>query len=191
MKKIEIVFVGLILLGFIFKLMHWPYNSELIALGAVFLSMLYFGFSFALLNNIRLRNILKPESYKGISKLRVFGAIATGFVFSFIVVYCLFKLMFWPYGQIGLELSLKLFAFLVAVILILYFAKNRNIFLKLNYIRFIIIGIIATTLYFATNDQIVDLYYGSDPEYAEEYKAYINDPSPDTKRPTREFNIKN
>lgn len=191
MNKIEIFFTGLILIGFVFKLMHWPFNSELIALGSVFLSMLYFGFSFALLNNIRFRNILKPESYIGVSKLRVFGAIATGLALSFIIIYCLFKLMFWPYGQIGLELSLKLFAFLVAVILVLYFIKKRNIFLKLNYIRFLIIGIIAIALCFVTNNQLVDLYYGSDPEYAEEYKAYLNDPSPNAKRPTSEFNSRN
>jgi len=95
--------------------------------------------------------------------------------------------MFWPYGHIGLEISLKLFAFLVAIILVLYFVKNRNIFLKLNYIRFLFLGIIATTLYFTTNDQLVDLYYGSDPHYAEAYKAYINDSSMDAKRPIREF----
>ncbi|WP_452230091.1 hypothetical protein [Lacinutrix sp. MEBiC02404] len=191
MKKTEMLLAGFILLVFIFKLMHWPYNSEIIALGTVFLSLLYLGFGFALFNNIRLINILKPEPYTGISKLRINGAIATGFVFSILTIYCLFKLMFWPYGHIGLEIGLKLFAFLVVIILVLYFVKNRNIFLKLNYIRFLFIGIIATALYFITNDQLVDLYYGSDPEYAEAYKAYINDSSMDAKRPTREFKSRN
>ncbi len=190
MKKFEIACLGLILMGLFFKRMHWPYNGEIMTLGAVLLSMLYFNFSFAFLNQIKFRNILKQESYKGISNLRINGAIATGFVFSFITIYSLFKLMLWSYAQIALEISIKLFAILVVVLLGFHFVKNRSFFLKMNYIRFISIGIIGTTLCFVTNDQLIDLYYGSDPEYAEAYKAYINDSSPNAKYPTRAFQSK-
>ncbi|MGB1308757.1 MAG: GldL-related protein [Oceanihabitans sp.] len=187
MKKIEKILASIILFGFLFKLMHWPFSNEILALGAVFLSMLYFGFSFALLNNIKFKNIFKQVAYNGISKLRLFVAIATGVIFSALVIYCLFKVMFWPYGQIGLEIVLKVFILLIAIILFEYFIKNRKLFLNLNYKRFIIIGLTSVFIYFITNDQLVDLYYGSDPVYAEEYKAYLNETTPNTKRPSKEF----
>jgi len=37
-------------------------------------------------------------------------------------------------------------------------------------------------------DQLVDLYYGSDPEYAKEYKEYLHDDDPYRKPPSRAFN---
>ena len=113
MKKAELFFAFVIGLGFIFRLMHWPYASIILTFGVLFLSILYFGFGFALLNSIALRSAFKKESYKSISKLRIFGAIGTGIVFSLLVIYCLFKLQFWPYGQVGLQQGLILLGIII------------------------------------------------------------------------------
>lgn len=189
MKKAELLFTFIIALGIIFRLMHWPYANEILSLGAIFLSGLYFWFSFALLNSIRLRVAFKKESYKSISKFLILVAIGTGIVFSLLVIYSLFKLQFWPYGQVGLLQGLILFAAILLIVFVFYL-KNRKQFLKINYLRFIIIGVISITLFSISTDQLVDLYYGSDPEYAEEYKTYLNDESLNKKRPTRVFKSK-
>lgn len=189
MKKTESLFFVIIVIGFVFRLMHWPYASIILTFGVLFLALLYLFFGFALLNNIGFRALFKAESYKTISKLRVFGAIGTGIVFSLIVIYCLFKVQFWPYGHIGLQQMLLVYGIILIVALIFYFFKRKQ-FLKDNYFRFILIGFIGFLIYSISTFQLVDLYYGSDPEYAEEYKAYLKDDSPNAKRPSRAFKSK-
>ncbi|WP_034058555.1 hypothetical protein [Lacinutrix jangbogonensis] len=186
MKKVELLFVFIIGMGFVFRLMHWPYASEILTFGILFLSMLYFWFGFALLNSMGLRAALKKESYKSISKLRLFGAVGTGFVLSFVVINSLFKLQFWPYGQVNLGIALSFLGFLLSIVILLFFIKRKQ-FLKENYLRFIIIGGFGLLIYSLSTDQLVELYYGSDPEYAEEYKTYIKDDSRNAKRPTKPF----
>jgi hypothetical protein len=186
MKKAELVFDVIIVLGFIFRLMHWPYASEIMTLGVLFLAVLYFFFGFALLNNIGFRALFKAGSYIAISKLRIFAAIGTGIMFSMIVINMLFKVQFWPYGHVNLGIGLLFLAFVVAIA-VLSFLLKRKLFLKNNYLRFILIGGLGLLVYSVNTDQLVDLYYGSDPEYAEEYKIYIKDDSPNAKRPTRAF----
>ncbi|WP_044397640.1 hypothetical protein [Lacinutrix sp. Hel_I_90] len=186
MKKAEIVFAVFIGIGFLLKLIHWPYASETITFASLFLAILYFWFGFALLNNIRLRAIFKSASYKGMSKLRLFGGIGTGFVFSILVVYCLFKLQFWPFADMGLSQGLILFGIILGIVLIFHFI-NRKQFLRHNYIRFIIIGSVSLLIFSVSNEQLVNVYYGSDPDYAEEYKAYIKADSTNTKPLSRTF----
>lgn len=189
MKKAEIVFAVLIGIGFLLKLMHWPYASETITFGALFLAILYFGFGFALLNNIRLRAVFKSESYKGISKLRLIGGIGTGFVFSMLVVYSLFKLQFWPLADIGLSQGLMLLGFIIGIVLVFHF-MNRKQFLQHNYARFAIIGGLGLLIYSVSYDQFVDLYYGSDPEYSEEFKKSLKEDRHTAKKPSKALNSK-
>ncbi|MEJ6791483.1 MAG: hypothetical protein QNK89_01755 [Lacinutrix sp.] len=187
MRKAEIVFVFIAILGLIIKLIHWPYGSEILSLGILFLSMLYFYFGFAILNKVGLRALSKKKSYQNISKLRIFGSIATGFTFSIISIHILFKLQFWPYGHVNLGIGLVLLALLLITILIFYL-KGRRQFIRINFLRFIIIGGFGLLLYSLSTDQLVDLYYGSDSEFAKEYKIYLQDESPEAARPTRDFN---
>ena len=189
MKRAESLFFIIIVLGCVFRLMHWPYASIILTFGVLFLALLYFFFGFALLNQIGFRGIFKAESYTSISKLRVFGAVVTGMVFSLIIIYCLFKVQFWPYGHIGLQQALILYIIILIVALVFYFFKRKQ-FLKDNYFRLILIGFIGLLIYSISTFQLVDIYYGSDPEYAKAYKAYLQDDSINAKRPTREFKSK-
>ncbi len=182
MKKTEIILFILIIISFIMKVMNLPYNTLLITFSIILLAFLYLTFGFALLNGIRFRNIFKPEGYKTVSILRIFAGIALGFVLSTLVIYCLFKLQFWPYGQQGLQLSLVMLAIVVAVMFVFYF-MGRKQFLKTNQVRLLIIGILSLSLYFTSSDNLVDLYYGDNPEYAKAFKDYLNNPSPNAERP--------
>lgn len=190
MKKAEIIFGAIISIGFVFRLMHWPFASIILTIGTLLLSILYTFFGFALLNNLGLRESFKSESFKHISKLRILGTIVTGMVLGLLVIYMLFKIQFWPYGDIGLQQGLILLS-IIFVIAIAFYLNNRKQFLKLNYKRLTFIGIISILIYLISLDQLVDLYYGSDSKYAEEYKIYLKDESPDAQRPLREFNSNN
>ncbi|WP_353779404.1 hypothetical protein [Winogradskyella sp. 3972H.M.0a.05] len=172
MKKLEIALSFLIGIAFIMKLMNWPYNSLILALSATLLGMLYFGLGFILLNGIRLRDIAKKSSYQHISALGIIGAICLGFVFSFIVIYMLFKIQFWPYGQMGLKLSLGMLLVSIVVFFIFYVMKRRRL-LKENIIRIIIIGGLGTLLYFTDSMSLVELFYRNDPDRLEHFRQEI------------------
>lgn len=175
MKKVEIALFILIIVAFAMKLMHLPYNSILITFACVMLSILYMFFGFALLNGIKLRAMFKTESYKAISILRILAGITLGFVLSTVVVYSLFKVQFWPFGNQGLLMSLVLYGMAVLTIAIFYFLKRRDFF-KINRIRLVLIGLISITIYSLSYNSLVDMYYSDRPKYAKAYKDYLNHP---------------
>ncbi len=175
MKKVEIVLFTLTIIAFAMKIMHLPYNSILITLASVMLSMLYMFFGFALLNGIKLRTMFKAEGYKSVSLLRILAGMALGFVFSTMVVYNLFKVQFWPYGDQGLLMSLAMYGVVILVIAILYFMKRRTFF-KINMVRLALFGLISLTVYSLSYDSLVDMYYSGMPKYAKAYKDYLKHP---------------
>jgi hypothetical protein len=185
MKKTEIILFILICIAFIMKIMNWPYNALIITFSCLFLSMLYMSLGFAIFNNISFKGIFKKESFKSISTLRIVGGVGLGFIFSMLVIYSLFRIQFWPYGQFGLQTSLILLAISVIIIIIFYF-MNRKQFLITNSIRLAIIGFLSLSIYLTSTDALVDLYYGDNPEYAKEYKEYLKNPN--SPRPTLDTN---
>jgi len=70
MQKTEKIIGAIIAILIISRLLfHFPFFNTSILLLSLILSCIYFVLSFALLNNISLRNIFKNESYKDISIL--------------------------------------------------------------------------------------------------------------------------
>src|SRR5262245_28220524 len=96
MKKIELFFAAVCIIALTLNIFLFPGGGFLTVISLFFFSMFYFAFSFALLNNIELRNIFKKESYREIGKLKVAGAIFTGFILSIITLGVLFKFQSWP-----------------------------------------------------------------------------------------------
>ncbi len=175
MKKAEIILFAITCVAFIMKIMNIPYNAILITFSVLLLSMLYLAFGFALLNGIGFRAILKKGKYNKISLLRIFAGIGLGFIFSAILIYSLFRIQLWPYGQFGLQLMLPFLATAIVVIVVFYI-KNRRQFLKINIFRLVIISVLSLSLYLVSTDTLVDLYYGDNPEYVKEYKEYLKNP---------------
>jgi len=126
MKKAELFFAVIILIGFIFRLMHWPFANILISIPFLLLSLLYMFFSFGLLNNLGLRSAFKGSSYKNISTLRLIAAIGTGFILSALVIYIMFVLQFWPYGRMGLSIMLPMLIIVIVIALLCYFIKRKH-----------------------------------------------------------------
>lgn len=137
--------------------------------------MLYLFLSFALLNNIRLRDAFKKENYKGVSVFRFIGILCTGFVLSTLVIYSLFKFQSWPYGSDGLQIALKM---LLVVIIV---AGIKNIVSKqqfyLNFIvRLFLVGFVSVILLFTPHETLLELKYRDFPDYVKVEKELMKNP---------------
>ena len=157
MQKTEKIIGAIIAILLISRLLfYFPFFNTGILLLSSILSCIYFALSFALLNNIRLRNIFKNESYKDISILRMIGVVCTGIVLSIVITYSLFKFMIWPMGNEGLILGLiTIFIPLVIVTVKLIITKSK--FYTFLLIRLLIFTIIGSVLYFTPSETIEEL----------------------------------
>lgn len=177
MRKSEKFIGGIVFFLMIIRLFfYYPILDKFILILTMLLSVVYFGLSFALLNNIRLRKIFKKESYNGISVLRVIGAIGTGIVLSMICIYCLFKFMRWPMANQGLIISLIILFFPILIVIIkLIITKNK---FYLNFlIRLIIFALLAGILYLIPSEKILEWKNKGFPEYIQAEKQLMKDPT--------------
>ncbi len=176
MKIIERVLGGFIILFMISRLLFiYPFSSVLITFSCLLLSLLYLCFSFALLNNVKFRAILKKESYRGKSVLRILLSIFTGFTLSFLTVFILFKFQRWPYGNVGLLICLIGLAFIIIVVLIKYIV-SKNRFYSNFAIRLFVFVIYGSLLYFIPSASILEMKYKNFPDYVKAEKALMKDP---------------
>ena len=127
------------------------------------------------MNEIRLRNIFKKESYAGKSSWRMIGTILTGLVLSLVVIYSLFKFMRWPFGNEGLRISLY-GLIIVLVITIIKLVLSKNKFYRNLLIRLGIIGLFANLLYLTSEESILEMKYRNYPEYVDAEKKLMKDP---------------
>jgi len=176
MKKTELIIgYGIILFMILRLLFNYPYSALLISLFSLILSLMYFGLSFALLNGIRLRNLFKKESYKGISNIRIIGTIATGLVLSLIVIGMLFKYQRWPYGNSNLMIALMGLV-PILIITVVKFFNSKSTFYKNMLSRLLIIGFSGVILLFTKSEQLLEMKYRNYPNYVEAEKKLMNDP---------------
>ena len=147
MKKFELI-VGLTaILGVLLRIFHIPGGSILTMLSFTTLSAFYFLFSFALFNDIKLRDIFKKESYKDTSVKRIIGAIVLGFGLSPIILGGLFKLLSFAGANIQLLIGL-LTTGIVLVIAIIFYFRSKADYYKRIFIRIAIYGGLGLILYF-------------------------------------------
>ena len=90
MKKFEIILGCVFLLGVILKKVDIPGGIILMALSLIFLILLYFPFSFFLLNEKKLKDIFKKHTYKGIGVYKTIVSIFTGYTFFTFILGVLF-----------------------------------------------------------------------------------------------------
>ena len=148
MKKLEFILIAGAVVGLLMAIFNIPLNSMVVSLFYMTLALLYFYFGFALFNNIRFRNILKPESYKGLGTWRIAVAIGTGIALSDLTVGFMFTLLGYPMARTLLTFGLVL----TAIMLLLASIRNakekerffRNIILRCAV--FIIIGTVFLLL---------------------------------------------
>lgn len=177
MKYTEKIIGSLIIILIIARLLFYvPSLNTPILLLTMLLSGTYLFLGFALLNNIRLRNIFKKDAYKRIGAIRIIGAIGTGLFLSLTCIYSLFKFMQWPYGNAGLMISL-VSLLIPSVIFIIKYITTRNSFYKNFLYRILIIGGIGSLFLFTSSEKLLELKFRDYPDYIEAEKNSMRDPS--------------
>ncbi len=172
-KIIGVLIVALMLIRFLF---YVPSLNTPILILTLMLAGIYLFLSFALFNNVRLRNVFKKEAYKNIGATRLIGAICTGLFVSLTCIYSLFKFMQWPFGNQGLMISLA--AMLIPlVIAIIKYLPTKSLFYKNFLIRLLLIGGIGAIFLFTSSEKILELKFKDYPEYIEAEKNLMKDPS--------------
>lgn len=174
--------IGLLaILGIALKLLQVPGNTLLMVSSFSILSMFYYVFSFALFNGIRFRDIFKKASYKHTNVKRILGAVFLGFALSLIIIGGLFKLQFYPGGDIQLMTGLFTAGVILSVAIIIYFINYSDYYIRV-FKRIAIYGVFGLILFFTPSATLIDIYYGDQPEFAELYKKVLANPQDDELR---------
>ena len=140
MKKLELIFTGLIFLGFIIRFTPIPGGSLTYTIGFLMLALLYYSLGFVYFNDIPIKKIFKKESYKGISVLRIIGAVGLGISLATVLIGILLLIHELPNGQQNLIIGL-IFTGIVALISIYKLFKTKDKFYKKALKRIGFIGV--------------------------------------------------
>jgi hypothetical protein len=176
MKLTEKTLALLSLAGIIGTIFLVPGTGILFVWTTLFLSMIYFYFSFALFNGIRLRNILKKESYLTIPKKRIIGAIGAGLALSAGLFGILFKFQSWPGASVNLYVGLVTIIAVSIVAIIKYRSSRSNFYPKILK-RTTLVLVLILTLILLPNDTLLDFKYRNYPAYLKALKDYRSDPN--------------
>ena len=142
MKKLEIILIIGAVVGLLMSLFDIPLNSLFVSLFYLALGLLYFYFGFALFNGIRLRNIFKVDSYKGVGPWRIAIAIGTGIALSNLTIGFMFSIRSYPMAETLLIFGIVLAAIMIILTLIIN-ARDKNPFYRNIIMRCLVFLIIA------------------------------------------------
>lgn len=146
MKKVEIILV-ILAIGAIGMSLTTFYGGPLImAIVLTLLSLFYFFFGFALLNNIGFKSLFKKEGYKNLGGVRIVFAVLIGMALSSMVMGVLFSFLGWYGAKPILRSGLFCMAFSV-ILLIIEFFINRSGFYKGALLRIVILGGLSLFLF--------------------------------------------
>jgi hypothetical protein len=123
---------------------------------------MYFGFAF--FNNIPISKIFKKESYKGISALRIIGAIGAGMALSASAIGILFKMQSYPGADADIAAGLFT-CFIVAGISIIKFTKIKAPYYGKILKRVLIYGAICLTWFVIPKTTWIEFKYRDRPAY--------------------------
>ena len=148
MKKLEIILIIEAVIGFLMVLFNIPLSPVVVSLFFVVLGLLYFYLGFALLNGIRLRNIFKADSYKGLGTWRIMVAIGTGLALSQLTIGYMFTILSYPMAKSFLTFGMVLAAIMM-ILAVFRNTKEKNQFYRnivLRCLIFIVIAVIFLVL---------------------------------------------
>jgi hypothetical protein len=175
MKKTELITAGIAALAIIMQLFLLPGSGALTVISLSLLACIYFYCGFALFNGIRFRKAFKRENYAGISAMRIQGAVATGFVFSMIIIGMMFRLQSWPGAASNLVVGLIALLILVVVALLRY-RNNRSEFYVRIFKRAAVFGVLGITCLLMSHGEWIRLKYRNHPAFAEAMIRATADP---------------
>jgi len=142
MKKLEFILIAGAVVGLLMSLFDVPLNSLIVSLSFMTLALIYFYLGFALFNNVRLRDIFKAESFKGLGPWRIAIAIGTGVALSTLTVAFMFSILGYPMAETILIYGIVL-AILMIILALIKNAREKNPFYRNIIVRCLIFLIIA------------------------------------------------
>jgi hypothetical protein len=175
MKQTEKILGLLAILALVLKFMLVPGSSILAVLSLSLLALLYQFLSFAFFNNIRLRNIFKKESYRGLTSLRIIGTIVLGFSLAIAVLGILFKFQSYPGASMMLIEGLSALVLCLVVTLIRY-SNNKSSNYKRIFSRIAIVGGIALSISLTPRLKLFEILHRNHPAYVQAVKHLDADP---------------
>jgi len=129
MKKIELILIIIVLVSLLLKILSVPGMSLFFTVSLLILYLLYFFIGFVLFNDLKLSNILKKDSYTGLSILRIMGSVGVGIALAIACVGILYKVQHWNDANLYLYLGLALICILL-IITIIKFNLSKADFYK-------------------------------------------------------------
>jgi len=175
MKKLEKILGIIAIITLVLHLNNVSGATLLMSLTFFTLTFIYFYLGFAFFNNIRLRDITKKESYKGVNTMKILGAIFGGLTLSITLLGILFKLQFWPGASLLLIIGLSALL-IVTIISLIKYKVNKSHLYKNIIIRAAIIGICGIILLMSPSNILIEIKYRNHPEYIEAIKKLNQDP---------------
>lgn len=175
MRKTELILGTLAIIGLLLKVFMIVGADILLTISLTALAFYYFLFGFTAIHGIPFRKAFRKDSYQGISALAIIGSIALGWSLSIVLLGILFKLLFLPGGLTQLSLGLACLLLVFLVVILKYFT-NRKEYLKKALLRTLIGLALGTLLWVTPNNRLVDLLFFTNPEYAETFKEYLENP---------------
>jgi len=138
MKKLEITIAILSAIVVVLKILHIPFAGILTMIILFIFSMSYYFLGFAVLNNIRLKDILKKDAYQATSHLRIVGTVYFGFALG-TTIYGILMEVIYNQGRFILIVGLC-YLFIVAVVALVKYLKTHSQFYIEALVRIAIIG---------------------------------------------------
>ena len=124
MRKIELICGTIAAISIVYKFIFGNGINPVFIMSIMGLCLFYTYFSFAYFNNIPFKKIFKRNSYRGVSKLRIFGTIGLGFGLGITILGIIWSLMYWPfnnYFSLGIPLLL-----IIGLISLIKFSSNKS-----------------------------------------------------------------
>jgi len=175
MIKLEKILGVIALIGLILKLTLVTGGGTLLSLSLLTLACLYYPLGFALFNQIGFKKIFKKDSYKGLSALRIIGAIVAGMAISPICVGILFKIQNWTGADINLMAGLISTLIVMVVALFKYFKAKGEFYIGILK-RIAIIGSLGLIFVCLSNLTIAKVRFRNHPDYIKAYEMYLDNP---------------
>ena len=169
MKKFEITIAILSIIALVLNMLYIPGTNILAFILLMTYAMLYYPLGFAVLNNIRFRDILKKDAYKETNVKIILGAIFTGMALSEVICGILFKFLFFSGAGFMLIAGLCCLP-IIAIVATVKYVKTRSQFYVGILKRIVIIGGVGLFLFFLPNKILVNVKYRNHPERIEELK---------------------
>lgn len=175
MKKTEITILIISIIAIALNFFLVPGGTVLAVFSISFLTTIYFYFGFALFNSIRLRNIFKKESYKGITSQRLIGSIGAGLALALTALGILFKLLSWPGSTVNLGAGLLGLLIVLIIGSIKYFNNKSKFYLPI-FKRIVFFGSLGLVLVLTPKSTFINIKYRNHINYANALKNSIANP---------------